>query len=441
MTDRTNLKRQVNEAIDARGDELVRLSKTILNNAEPGFREIKTAGLVADWLNANGLRPRVGVAMTGVVGTLDTGRPGPHVAVMGELDSLIVPGHAHANLDTGAAHACGHHAQIGSMLGVAAGLMDEAVRGALSGKVTFMATPAEEYIEIERREQLREQGKIEFLGGKQEFIRLGELDSVNIAMLTHTSSLEKTGFGVGGSNNGMLGKTVQFIGKAAHAGGSPHLGINALNAAHIALAGIHAQRETHRDADTVRVHPIITMGGASVNSVPADVRMETYVRAGSISAMGDASVKVDRALRAGAMAVGGSVRIKTIPGYLPAKYDGALTEVYSRNATALVGGDNVHTLRHSTGSTDMGDVSQLVATIQPSVFASSGNGHGVDYLVNDYDLAVVEAAKAMAMTVVDLLADDAADGCRIVESFRAPMTRPEYISRLMELRSDRTYSE
>ena len=95
---------------------------------------------------------------------------------------------------------------------------------------------------------------------------------------------------------------MKFSGVAAHAGAAPHAGVNALNAAMIAMSAIHAQRETYRDDDTIRVHPIITRGGDAVNSVPADVRMETFVRGRTIEAFRAAGDKVDRALRAGAMA-------------------------------------------------------------------------------------------------------------------------------------------
>ena len=112
--------------------------------------------------------------------------------------------------------------------------------------------------------------------------------------------------GMGGTNNGLVAKRIQFLGRGAHAGGAPHLGINALNAASLAMAAINANRETFRDDDTVRVHPIITKGGEAVSAVPADVRMETFVRGKTLEAITDANIKVDRALKAGAMAVGGT---------------------------------------------------------------------------------------------------------------------------------------
>jgi amidohydrolase len=441
MVDRANIKSSFSSAINERSDELKRIARDILTHPESGYREFRTSQIVADWFRSVGLEVQTGIGKTGVIGTYDTGKPGPHISVMGELDSLIVPGHAHADPDTNAAHACGHHAQIGSMFTVAAGLANEDVKKNLVGKVSFMATPAEEYIELEYRESLLEKGEIEFFGGKQEFIKLGFFKDVDIAMLTHTGGETQGTLGVGGSNNGMIGKTIQFIGKAAHAGGSPHLGVNALNAAHLALAAIHAQRETFRDADTVRVHPIITQGGAAVNSVPADVRMETYVRASNVPAILAASDKVDRALRAGALAVGAQVRIATNPGYLPAKYDPRLTEIYRHNAGSLIGDDNVIELKHSTGCTDMGDVSQIVSTIQPTANATSGNGHGIDYLVENYDLAVIKAGKAMGMTIIDLLTDDGEKGKKVAGAFRAPMTISEYLERMRSFRSDVTYEE
>ena len=276
---------------------------------------------------------RTGIAITGIKGVIDTGRKGPTVAIMGELDSHIVPGHAHADPQTGAAHACGHHCQIGSMLAAAMGLKAEGVLEHLTGRVVLIAVPAEEYIEIEFRERLRAEGKLEFLAGKPEFIAKGALDDVDIAMMTHTKTpLDDVAIEVGGSNNGMVAKLIQFEGKAAHAGAAPHQGINALNGANIAMSAIHAQRETYRDEDTIRIHPIITRGGASVSSVPSDVRMETFVRGRTVEAVAAANRKVDRALRAGAMAVGGSVTIKTLAGYLPIQHSAPLLDLYTANA-------------------------------------------------------------------------------------------------------------
>ena len=195
------------------------MSRSGFSTPETGFRERRTAALTARTLRGMGIACDEGVAVTGVKGFLDGNGGGPTVAVMGELDSLIVPGHPHADPDTGAAqrlrpprpdrrHACRGDRASGAR-----------VMDALSGRVALMAVPAEEYVEIEFRNELRQAGTIEFLGGKPEFIRLGHLDDVDMAMMTHTIGAPKNaGFAVGGTNNGLVAKFVRFSGVAAHAG-------------------------------------------------------------------------------------------------------------------------------------------------------------------------------------------------------------------------------
>ena len=436
------LKATVQAGIDLRGGEAVRLAKDILDSPEPGFREHRTAKRVAKKFRKLGIPYQDGIAITGLKAVLDSGSPGPTVAVFGELDSLIVQGHPHTDDVTGAAHACGHHCQIGMLLSVALGLKTPGVMDNLAGRVVFIAAPAEEYIEIEYRNNLRRQERLEFLAGKSELIRLGALDDVDMAMMTHTASGPKGAkFALGGTNNGMVAKLIKFNGTAAHAGAAPYSGVNALNAAMIALSAIHAQRETYQDRDTIRVHPIITRGGASVSSVPSDVRMETFVRGRTHNAFLSASRKVDRALRAGAMAVGGSVTITTLPGYLPIQSDSAMLDLYRVNAASLVGAEHVATLEHRAGSTDMGDVSQTMPVIHPYVVASTGNSHGADYIVHDYDLAVNVSAKAMAMTIIDLLADGGRRAREIKRSYRAPMTKQKYLSFTRGLLKEETFTD
>ena len=441
MPSREELKSQVFAAIDARADEIIALSQTILQNPEPGYREVKTAQLVVGKLAEMGLPFRSGLGLTGVRADLRGGSAGPTMALLGELDSLIVNEHPHADPETGAAHACGHHCQIGMLLGAAIGLNQPEVLSHLSGRIALIAVPAEEYIEIEYRDELRRQGKIEFLGGKPELVKLGEFDDVNLAMMIHTTSTTEEGqLCISGTNNGTVAKKIRFIGRGAHAGGSPHLGINALNAASLAISAIHYNRETFKDADTVRVHPIITKGGEAVSAVPADVRMETFVRGRTVAAIMDANAKVDRALRAGAMAVGAQVQIQTIPGYLPLTQNQRMNEIFEPNAAVQVGAANVGSVSHRTGSTDMGDLSQLMPAIHPYVGGAVGLGHGADYVVQDYQLAVIKAAKAMAATAVDLLAEGANLGGQVVAEHRPEMTRPEYLKFLRSLAREETFA-
>ena len=440
MPSKEELKTRVYSEIESRAEEMVRISQTILDNPEPGFREVKTSTLVSSKLRELGVPFQEGIAITGLKGELKGGSVGPSVALIGELDSLIVQDHPHADSETGAAHACGHHAQIGMLLGAAMGLLAKDVLPALSGQVVLIAVPAEEYIEIEYRDALRQRGEIEFLGGKPEFIRLGQMDDVDMALMCHTTSNPEEGkICMSGTNNGIVAKKIRFIGRGSHAGGAPHLGINALNAASLALMAIHANRETFRDDDTIRVHPIITKGGEAVSAVPADVRMETFVRGKTMDAVLDANRKVDRALKAGAMAVGAKVNIQTMPGYLPLRQDRSMADLFKANAVVLVGEENVGQVSHRTGSTDMGDVSQLMPAIHPYVGGATGLGHGSDYVIRDYQLAVVTAAKTLAGTVVDLLADGATQAGLVISAHKPMMPKGEYLSFIRGLAKDELF--
>ncbi len=428
MPTREELKALVCQAIDQRAREITGIAQHILDNPEPGFKEHKTARFVQEQFDKLGLPHRDGLALTGVKAWADGGSRGPVVAVIGELDSMIVSDHVKAAPGTGAAHACGHHAQIAMMVGAAMGLTQAGVLPHLAGRLVFFAVPAEELIEVEYRDGLRREGKIEFIGGKPELVRLGHFDDVDMAMMTHTTSTpEDKKIALSGTNNGLVVKRIQYIGRAAHAGGAPHLGINALNAATLGIQAIHALRETFRDGDTVRVHPIITRGGDAVSVVPADVRMETFVRARTTNAVLEWDRKIDRALRAGAMAVGAKVRITTIPGYLPLNNNQAMAALYRENAAGIVGESNIGNTAHRTSSTDMGDISQIMPAIQPYAGGATGTAHGADFLVEDYDVAVVTPAKVMAMTVIDLLANGAARAKEIMGTTKLPYTKDAYL--------------
>ena len=422
------LKQRVDEAIDRRSEEIIGLGEQIRTHPELGFKEVKTARLVEETLEKLGLAPRSGLALTGVRADAP-GRAGdgPTFALLGELDALIVVGHPEADPTTGAAHACGHNAQIAGLLGAAMGLLDARALDHLAGRVVFFAVPAEEYGDIEWRVGQARQGKLEFLGGKPELMKLGHFDDVDLSMMIHTTPRTEDGkAGVPVSNNGCIVKTVRYIGRAAHAGGAPHMGINALYAAQIGLMGINAIRETFRDEDTIRVHPIITHGGSQVNVIPGEVRIETYVRGRTVEAILDANKKVDRAFRAGALALGAKVEIETLPGYLPMTCDGTMADRFRANAERLVGAENYRQIGHRTGSTDMGDLSQVMPVLHPYIGGARGTGHGADWEIVDKPLAYLTPAKSLAAMVIDMLADGAAGAKEVLAKARPPLTREGY---------------
>lgn len=427
---RDELKRAVCEAIDRQGNAIIELGERILHQPETGFNETRTAALVAETMTELGLSPATGLGLTGVKGRLRGGKPGPSLAVLGELDSLRTSEHPLADPHTGAAHSCGHNAQVAGMLGVAMGLTAAGAAEHLAGEIVFFAVPAEEFIDVEERLRRRERGEIEFLLGKPELVAKGHFDDIDMAMMIHLASHDekRTRSFLVDSSNGALIKQIRFTGRASHAGGAPQRGINALSAAQIALNAIHCQRETFWDRDTVRIHPIITKGGDAVSVVPADVRMETFVRGGSLDAIVDANAKVDRCLRAGAMAMGCEVEINTIPGYLPQRNSRALGEVFGGNVEALCGPGSFERGGHRTGSTDMGDIAHLMPVVHPYVSCATGKTHGADFRIAEPEHAYLTPAKLLAMTAIDLLWDDAAPARKIIAEFEPAMTRDQYLA-------------
>ncbi len=428
-TSKETLQKQVCEAIERRADTLIGMGETIRHQPELGFKEFKTAALVAQMFESVRVPHRTGLANTGVKAELKGAKPGPAVALVGELDALVVSGHPLADPVTGAAHACGHNAQVTAVVGATMALVDTGAMQYLAGRIVPFAVPAEEYGDIAwRLEQVRA-GQLEFLGGKPELIRHGHFDDIDMAILIHTTSrAEDKSAGIAASNNGCVVKTVRYVGRAAHAGSAPHLGVNALYAANLALSAINALRETFQERDTIRVHPVITQGGKQVNVIPGEVHLETYVRGKSVRAIMDANMKVDRALRAGALAMGAQVEITTLPGYMPLTNNPALAQVFRRNAETLVGTERYVTQGHRTGSTDMGDVSQIMPAVQGYMSGASGTGHGADYMITDPRFAYLGQAQALAMTAIDLLYGDAGTANEILRDYKAPMSRAEYLA-------------
>jgi amidohydrolase len=447
MPDKEALKQAVCAAIDARREDIVRIGDTILHRPETGFQELHTARLVAEQMERLGLRPQTGLALTGVKGRLACGaegagaggKAGPALAILGELDSLRVSDHPLADPGTGAAHACGHNAQIAGMLGAAMGLLAAGAPASLAGSLVFFAVPAEEFIDVEQRLALREAKKLEFLTGKGEAIRLGHFDDIDLAMMIHTKNDDGAPAMMADTSNGAVIKKMRFLGRAAHAGSKPQIGINALNAANLALTAIALHRETFYDDDTIRIHPIITKGGDAVSVVPAEVTLETFVRGKTLSGIVDANRKVDRCLRAAAMAIGCEVEIQTIPGYLPQNNNRAMGELFGGNARSVMGARDFPMGGHRTGSTDMGDVGHLMPVIHPYVRGANGNAHAADWAIVDQTDAYLTPAKLLACTAIDLLWDDAGAARRVLADSPPKMGKDAYLQFCRDLFSTESY--
>lgn len=432
------LKQKVCDTIDKRAEDIMSFGTSVFNEPELGYKETKTSTKVQEAMDKLGIPYTTGWGIAGVKGRLTGKHSKRTVAVMGELDSIVCRRHPSADPVTGAAHCCGHFIQISDMLGVAMALKDAGAMDYLGGDVVFFAVPSEECIEIEYRKKLMDEGKIHFFGGKQEIILQGGFDDIDAAMEMHAYSTDDQEGNIilNGGMSGFITKLIEYHGKAAHAAGQPHLGVNALNACMLGIMGVNALRETFQEKDHVRFHPIITSGGDLVNVVPDLVRMESYVRAASADAMKFYNDRINRALRAGADAIGATCEIKDMPGYLPMEQDKALGKICEANADAIFGKEHVDTNPpFNAGSTDVGDICNLMPCIHPHVGCVHGALHSAEFELFQKQAAYIKTTKVMAMTVIDLLYDDAQGLEDILKDYKPRMTKEQYLAYMDSLRS------
>ncbi len=423
--------------VEGQRDLMWDAEKTIWSHPETGYKEWKTHAYMKAQLEKMGYTLVEAGNIPGFYADLDTGRPGPTLVLMAELDSVLCMSHPDADPQTGAAHACGHHAQCAALLGAAAALKAPGALDGLCGRIRLMGVPAEELLELEYREGLRKQGIIKYYGGKLEFLYRGYFDDADLCVMLHTAG-GKNGFWLSPGQNGCINKQIVYRGLASHAGGSPDRGINALYAANLGLSAINAIRETFRDDDHIRVHPIITGQVGAVNVIPDCVTMESYVRGASIPAIQAANKKVNRALAGAAAAMGAKLTVTDRPGYSPVVNDPNMYDLTRRVMCALVGEENVKVEKEwGTGCTDMGDISCVFPAIHPSGSGAQGKGHGDDYRIVDKESALTLAAKFLCSMAAALLGEDAKEAKYILDNKHTPYASiREYLSAVDELCQD-----
>jgi amidohydrolase len=441
--DKFALKKKLLDAVEARAEDIIAVGEWIWRNPEVGFKEYKTAEYTAGIFRDLGLEAEDKIGLTGVQTKIRGRDERPNIAVIGELDALLIPEHPEADPDTGAVHSCGHNGQMANLIGVAMALVDSGVMEHLDGSVTCMAVPSEEPIEIEWKRELHREGKLFFLGGKQEFIKDGYFDTVDITLSNHMATNTEWKIAVRGGEEptpggvGFMGKAITFKGAEAHSGAAPWNGVNALNAANIAMSAIDAQRDTFKDSDAVRVHYFITKGGDAVNVVPSEVRMEMMIRAASVDAIKDASMKVDRALRGGAMALGAEAIIENIPGYLPSPTQGspALWRCMRDNAVEtfdaseiVIGTDDPSPVKVPHGAvSDINDVANIMPKASFRVGAAVGVGHSRSYSIENKYNAYVNPTKLFVAMIFDLLWGGAKLAKEVIDEYRPQVSKEGYM--------------
>jgi amidohydrolase len=374
-SDSDELKARVQAYIDAIADELIDISQSIHANPEIAFKEFTSMALLADTAERQGYEVERGVAgmETAFVATSDGSRPGPAIAFLAEYDAL-----------PGLGHACGHN--IIGTAATGAALAMQSIRDEVPGTVMLIGTPAEE-------------GG----GGKVIMAEGGVFEDVDAAMMVHPGTKTMVGRGSLASNR----LEFEFFGKPAHAAAAPDLGINALDACIQTFNNINALRQ-HLTPD-VRIHGIITHGGDAANIVPKYTKAAFSVRAATSEASLDVLEKVIRCAEAGALAAGAEVKSHHLCHYANRTPSPTMIQLFADNMTAL--GETVQRPLpdERMGSSDMGNVSQLLPAIHPYVqIAEPGTGgHTPEFAAaaasESGNRALLLSAKAMAMTAVDLL--------------------------------------
>ncbi len=417
------------EIIESRKEEIIGFGRDIWSHGELGYREFRTSEKFAAALRACGVdQVEEHLAVTGVKGTLRAKEPKASIAIMGEMDALYMPDHPGANPETKAAHACGHHAQITAVIGAAMALADPEIRKELEGSVSFIGVPAEESIASDYYEKIRDEGLVEYAGGKCEMLSKGCLRDIELMIGHHIGG---QGIRVSfGSCNGFVNKYVTFHGRSAHSFGAGHRGLDAMAAANIAQHALALQQETFRDQDHVKIHGFVSEAGKANNIIADRVSLEYTVRGGNTAAIEDASKKFDRAMKAGASAFGCGVTIRTTPGYLPI-YCLKDKEVIIRAAREVgaVTGYEVEVDRsfsHGGGSTDYGDITAVMPLLYVETGGCAGDGHSNDYHPADEYQAYVVPAMVFALTAYNLVRCQAAEARRLIDSYDRPLSQEEY---------------
>ncbi len=415
----------IDGAVEKHRGLILEAERYIWHHPETGYKEVKTSAYLAGQFEKLGYELTYAGNIPGFITKIDTGRPGPEVLILGELDSVICPSHPESDPETGAVHACGHNAQCAALLGIAAALKEPGFLDGLSGKIRLCAVPAEELLEITYRSRLIQEGKIKYYGGKTEFLSRGLFDGVDLAFIVHTAARDYLRYG----SVGLIAKKIIYKGRASHAGAAPHLGQNALYAANCGLNAVNALRETFQEGDMIRFHPIITKGGDMVNAIPETVEIESYVRGATFDAILRENRKVNRALVGAALSMGCNIEIQDSPGYAPEYAAPQMNRLAAEAAKFAIPQRTCEYVQQiAAGSSDMGDLACIMPVVQPHCAGATGKGHGNDYYITDPVAACVDSARWQLTMLRMLLEEDAALAKQILAEFKPDFTKEEFLA-------------
>lgn len=374
--DAEKLKAEAVSEVDHRRQQLSELSLKIHANPETAFQEEKAVGWLTDYLKGNGFSIESGICGLTTAFRASYGQGKPAIAILAEYDALPKLGHA-----------CGHNLIATSAVGAAVAAKLAVDR--FGGSILVIGTPGEE-----------------MYGGKVFMVNRGAFDGVDMAMMVHPAGLNTA------TTRFLACQTleVEFFGKAAHAAARPEAGINALEAMLQSFAAINSLRQHIKDS--ARIHGIITDGGEAANIVPAHSAGHFIVRAEDDVYLDELKERVINCFIGAATATGARLEYKWAEiRYAPLRSNLALARLFRRNLQSL--GRRVHLFnpRIGIGSSDIGNVSQILPSIHPLIAIAPARvvTHSPQFAETAASetgtRGLLDAAKALAMTVVDLVAD------------------------------------
>ncbi|MCF8000424.1 MAG: M20/M25/M40 family metallo-hydrolase [Halanaerobiales bacterium] len=415
--------------IDEYRDDILKVVKKIYDSPEIGYKEQKTTEIIKKEFKKLNLETQNNISITGLKAQAKGNTSKPHLAILGELDAVKCKEHPDSDSNTGAIHACGHNNQIGIMLGVAYALIKTNIIKELNGIIDFLAVPAEEYIDLEYKEYLREQGEIKYFGGKQELISRGYFDDIDLAIMAHSIDLgEMKDVIVAPQSEGFIRKKVKFIGYENLSEKIFEQEINALDAAVFAINGLSTDKGTNIDKDNTRIY----INNEELLKTSGSVIMETYIRGTTVQELINSNKRVNNRIKEATKNIEARAEINDTPGYFPLlNYEG-LMEILVDNLDGIISKEKVIKNFKLEGFFDTGDLSHIIPVLHPFFSGVKGSLHSDIFKTTDYEKAVINPAKVLTRTVIDILSDRQN---KLKKLNSPPYNKKEYLSFLEEISS------
>ncbi len=389
-------KKELLETVDRKREDIIKLGDMLFNCPELGFKEFETAGIIKKNLDNVGIKYESEIGMTGIKAEIGNGY---NIALVADMDAL--PG---KNFE-GRIHSCGHSIQTAVMLSVVKILAETGFLENTDIKVSAIFTPAEEFIDFDYRDGLIEEGKIKYRSGKQHMIASGYFDDVDCVLSAHANGEREKKFDINSTLAGFKAKKAVFKGQASHSGAAPFLGRNTLHGAVLCENAISFLKDQFDPADGVKINPVITEPGGSVNIIPDRTVLETYIRANSLDVLNYADERVNGCIKHCAEALELQYEIEDTIGYMPLSQSAELNKVIKSNMLDICGEDDIVKNVISGASGDVGDLGFIIPTVQFGFSGIDGIFHSDSFKIADKENCYINTVKIICGTIADLAAN------------------------------------